>query len=244
LPSARSAIFESQAVQEIAKMIARKMRSARGASNQEAIAVAALIGILYYGYQYISLYKAPTTQLLNKDFVCGDGAFKGRRLPYSHCVFASQNPKLLVEYIRKSNLQARLQAPDKAIENENERYRIESTHAFVNLGLIGHGESMADSYNPLVVHVLGTDYSEKDVPLLLVRPLNKCHKGESWYISATSINPAANVTGFADVAAKTHKYGVMDVLENKDAQKSVKSVLNSPQMQKQMQEYNAKYNKQ
>jgi hypothetical protein len=61
--------------------------------------------------------------------------------------------------------------------------------------------------------------------VLLVKPLNKGHKGESWYIAATDINAVANVTGFGETAAKTHTPGLYDVLENKDAQNALKALV-------------------
>jgi hypothetical protein len=138
-------------------------------------------------------------------------------------VWGCQNPKLLVEYTHKSNLQARLQAPTQALQNEADRNQIMLSHQLVNLANDAANTPMSEMYNPLVVHVLDTDSSAKDVPLLVVRPVNKSHKGETWYITAKSINPAANVTGFANVAAKTHKFGMLDVLENKDVQKAIKA---------------------
>ena len=196
-------------------------RTPRGAYQKEALVVASLVGILYYGYQYLAVYKAPT-QLVNKDFICGEGV--GSKRLRSYVVYGSQDPKLLVEYVRKSNIQARLQAPSKAMQNEDDRNRIMQSNQLVNLADDARNEPYSAMYNPLVVHVLETDTSSRDVPLLVVRPVNKKHKGETWYIAASSINPVANVTGFADAAAKTHKVGMLDVIENKDVQKAFKAI--------------------
>jgi len=190
------------------------MRSRAGEFRQEYAVIVGLAAIVYYGYQYFSIYQAPSS-LVNKDFICGDGAFSSRNRVRSWTVYGCQNPKLLVEYVRKSNLKARLSAPDQAVQNEKDRNQILQSNQLVNLAMdYDQNYLISSGYNPLVVHVLDTDNSAKDVPLLVVRPVNKSHKGETWYIAATSINPAANVTGFANVAAKTHKYGLGDVLDN------------------------------
>ncbi len=54
---------------------------------------------------------------------------------------------------------------------------------------------MTETRNPLIVHVLAADYSDKGSPLLKVKVLNKLHKGETWYIAAGSVNPLAKVNG-------------------------------------------------
>jgi hypothetical protein len=201
-------------------MIARKNRSARGQSRQQLGLIIGLAVCAYYAYQNIAIYHAPNL-LLNKDFVCGKGAFtRSKRSLENATVYGSQNPNTLIAWHRVDCYAARATAPDTAIHNENERNRLWNTHELVDLSPSGKDESWSQLNSPLVVHVLDTDNRAKDVPLLVVRPLNKCHKGETWYIDATSINPAANVTGFADVAGKAHKFGVMDVVENKDAQKA------------------------
>jgi hypothetical protein len=159
---------------------------------------------------------------VNKDFICGGGVGSKRLRSYE--VYGSQNPKLLIEYVRKSNLKARLSAPDQAVQNEKDRNQILQSNQLVNLAIEAGNEPTSAMYNPLVVHVLETDDSAKDVPLLVVRPVNKSHKGETWYIAATSINPVANVTGFASTAANTHRMGMWDVIENKDVQRAFKAV--------------------
>ncbi len=205
-------------------MSARKLRSERGEMwHSQAGFIIGLAAIAYYGYQYFTIYKAPNS-LVNKDFVCGNGAFKSRQSARSYSVLASQDPKVMVAWVRASNFQARLAPPDKALANENERDRLMFGHQLINLAASAGDEPYTEMYNPLVVHVLETDDSAKDVPLLVVRPVNKAHKGQTWYIAATSINPAANVTGFAETAAKTHKLGVADVIENKNVQHFLKSV--------------------
>jgi hypothetical protein len=151
----------------------------------------------------INVYGArilPPTQMVNKDFVCGE-AVRSVRRRYSSGrvrVEACQNPNRLVEWIRVSSASARFQAPDKAIEAENKR----NSMMFGNGGFDVTDLSFSDDNEPrpndsLVVHVLDTDNRAKDVPLLRVRPLNKRHKGETWYIQSSSINREANSSDYA-----------------------------------------------
>lgn len=158
--------------------------------------------VLYYGYQIINVHSAqwlPPDQLANKDFVCGEKVRSGRSRYESHrvAVTACENPNTLVEWVRANSLSARLAPPDQAIANENKRNSLIFNHALdiVDLSNSRPGEPMQSS--PLVVHVLDTDNRAKDVPLLRVRPLNKSHKGETWYIQAASINRVATATDYA-----------------------------------------------
>src|ERR1700728_244516 len=107
-------------------MITRKLRSAQGQSQREVVTVVVLGFILYYGYQMANVYGArilPPTQMVNKDFVCGDAVRSLRRRYNSGRVRveACENPNRLVEWIRVNSASARFQSPDKAIEAENKR---------------------------------------------------------------------------------------------------------------------------
>jgi len=181
-------------------------RSQRGASQQDVLIVVLLLAGLYFGYQYIMVHKAPD-QLVNKDFAC---SAKG--------VPAFQDPHLMAEYIRLNSVSARFAPADKAVQNESERDRV-SASGLVDLNGNSVNTPLTERRNPLIVHVLDTYSGEKDVPLLRVRVLNKLHKGETWYISANDINLLANVTGFADKAAKMHRPGIDDVFESKQGKK-------------------------
>ena len=163
-------------------------RSARGVYAQETLTVIVLVAILYYGYQYISIYKAPNI-LLNKNYVAEDDCIGGgvvgsnwlrRRRNWVHCL-ACQNPKLLAEQARQTSLLSHLQAPDKAVQNDLDRTEFMRIHysEFVNLASKAKYDPDSENYTPLMVHVLAADNSEKDVPLLKVQALNKVHKGGS-----------------------------------------------------------------
>jgi hypothetical protein len=104
-----------------------------------------------------------------------------------------------VEWIRANSVSARFQAPDKAIAAQNKRDSItfgNGVSDVVDLSVSAPNESR--KYDSLVVRVLDTDNRAKDVPLLRVRPLNKRHKGETWYIQSTSINLEAKVSDYAE----------------------------------------------
>jgi hypothetical protein len=168
------------------------------------------------GYQYFVVHEQ-TDQLINKDFVCqtvgGIPAF--------------QDPHLLAAYLRLNSVSARLAAPDKALQNEAERDRVNSS-GLVDLNANTPNTSLTERRNPLVVHVLDTYKAEKNVVLLRIRVLNKTHQGETWYIPADKINPLLNVTGFAEKATKMHKPGLDDVLESKPARKIFDKYVKTP----------------
>src|ERR1700728_2536541 len=121
-------------------MIARKSRSARGQSRQQISLLIGLAVCAYYAYQNIAIYHAPNL-LLNKDFVCGKGAFtRSKGSLENSTVFGSQNPSALIAWHRVDCYAARATAPDIAIRNENERNRIMNTHELVNLAVSGKDE--------------------------------------------------------------------------------------------------------
>jgi hypothetical protein len=187
-------------------------RSQSGVSRQDVLVVVGLLAALYYGYQYIMVHKTPD-QLVNKDFIC-TGA---RGVP------AFQDPHLMAEYLRLNSVAARFAPAEKAVQNAAERDRI-SAAGLVDLNGNSVNSSLTEARNPLVVHVLETYSGETEVPLLRVRVVNKLHRGEIWYISANDINPLANVTGFADKAAKMHRPGIDDLIESKQGKKVFEKV--------------------
>jgi hypothetical protein len=182
-----------------------------------------LIGVLaasYFGYQYIVVYKEPSG-LVNKDFACV--TIGG--------IPASQNPHLLAEYLRLNSVTSRFAAPDKAIANAAERDRVVAS-GLVDLNGYTPNTLMTERRNPLVVQVMDTYAAEKSLLLLRVLVLNKTHQNETWYIAADKINPLANVTGFADKAAKMHRPGIDDLLESKPSRKFFDDVLETVKKEK------------
>ncbi|MDR3616554.1 MAG: hypothetical protein P4L53_23545 [Candidatus Obscuribacterales bacterium] len=190
-------------------------RNKLGLSQLEMIMLLGVLATLYFGYQYLVVYKEPN-QLVNKDFEC----IKAGGVP------AFQNPHLLAEYLKLNSVSARFAAPDKAIENAAARDRVTAS-GLVDLNGYTPNTPLTERRNPLVVRVMDTYTAEKGVLLLRVRVLNKTHQNETWYIAADKINPLANVTGFADKAAKMHRPGIDDLLESKPGRKLLDNVVDT-----------------
>ena len=166
-------------------------------------------------------------QMVGKDYFCASTDSTRRQNGFSRSLnlgqssgMGSHDPQTLIDYAHAASLQARLSAPNTALKNENERYRLQGKLIYLNSS--APGASFGDYRNPLVVHVLDVDNRAKDVPLLFVRVVNKAHKGEELYITADSINPVNNVTGFADIAAQTHRPGLFDGVKPSDVTNALK----------------------